>query len=39
MVKVSKKSETAEGKPELRFGCASHPETKVCPASCKRDAA
>jgi len=32
MSKVSKRSET-------RFGCASHPETKVCPQSCKRDAA
>lgn len=39
MSKVSKRSETAEGKPELRFGCASHPETKVCPQSCKRETA
>ncbi len=31
-----KVSELADGKAERRFGCGEHPETKVCPASCKR---
>lgn len=36
MAKVSKKSETETGARELRFGCAEHPETKLCPQSCSK---